>query len=412
MELREQIQMGMEGLTVHRLRSLLTMLGIIFGVAAVIAMLAIGEGAKREALEKFKTLGVDNIIVRDKNLSDQELEEARAKFSRGLSIQDAEAIRKIVPTVLQVAPQAEVEVEAKHNDRTTKATAVGVSANFQALLNYRVSAGSFLRQDQHDRELRVCVLGAEAARSLFPIEDPIGKQVKLDDQWFEVVGVMEPKALFTETVGELAARNLNQDIYIPLTTLLRRFTKDDILDSEIDQLTVRVKDSSQLVETAVVIRRILKRRHHDNSDYDLVIPYELLRQEERERQIYNMVLGSIAAISLLVGGIGIMNIMLATVLERTREIGVRRALGAKRKDIQTQFLIEATGLSLIGGVLGVILGITMGLSIGAFADFDTVISPIAVVLSFGLSGAVGVASGTVPARRAAEINPIEALRYE
>jgi putative ABC transport system permease protein len=255
-------------------------------------------------------------------------------------------------------------------------------------------------------------LGADAARNLFPIEDPIGKQVKLDDQWFEVIGVMANKALFTETVGELAARNLNQDIYIPLTSFLRRFSKTNPLASEIDQLTVQVIDSDRLLEASAVIRRIVTRRHHNNEDFDIVVPYELLKQEEHERQIYNIVLGSIAAISLLVGGIGIMNIMLATVLERTREIGIRRALGAKQSEIMSQFLIEAVGLSFVGGLVGVFLGVGMALFIDAIAEFKTVISPISVILAFGLSGAVGIVSGTFPARRAARVNPIEALRYE
>jgi putative ABC transport system permease protein len=404
--------MGLEGLSQHRLRSILTMLGVIFGVASVIAMLAIGEGAKREALKKFKALGVNNIIVRDKNLSDTELEEVCAKFSSGLSIADADAIRDIVPSAVYVAPQTEHEIDAKRNDKSIKVTLIGVDNAYQTIFDAHLASGHFLTLDHHKRELRVCVLGADAARELFPIDEPLGKQVKLDDQWFEVVAVMASKALFTETVGELAARNLNQDIYIPLSSFLRRFSKKKVLASQIDQLTVQVTDSDRLLEASAVIRRILTRRHHNNEDFDIVVPFELLKQEEHERQIYNMVLGSIAAISLLVGGIGIMNIMLATVLERTREIGIRRALGAKQREIMSQFLIEAVGLSLIGGLVGVFLGVGMALFIDAIADFKTVISPLSVIASFGLSGIVGILSGTFPARRAARVNPIEALRYE
>ena len=412
MDARELFHLGLEDLTAHRFRSVLTALGIIFGVAAVIAMLAVGEGAKREALEKFKALGVNNIIVRDKALSDKEREEARARFSPGLSLEDAEAILGIVPGVEEVAPQAEFETEAKYSDRPTKSVIVGVTPAFQSLLNYTPGLGTFLTADHYTRELRVCVLGADVAQTLFSVENPLGQKVKLDDQWFEVVGTVGDKALFTETVGELAARNLNKDIYIPLTSFLRRFTKKERLASQINQITVRVGESGDLVETASVIRRILDRRHHKNADYDIVIPYELLKQEEKERRIYNMVLGSIAAISLLVGGIGIMNIMLATVLERTREIGIRRAVGAKRKEIMHQFLIEAVGLSLAGGLAGVVLGIGMALFIDAIAEFKTVVSPLSVLLAFGLSGAVGVVSGTFPARQAANVNPIDALRYE
>ena len=412
MEKREHLHMGLAGLKEHKLRSFLTMLGIILGVASVIAMLSIGEGAKREALEKFKVLGVDNIIVRDKALSEEELEEVRAKFSVGLSLKDAEAIQAIIPTVEQVAPQAERELEAKFEDKTVKATLVGVSPVLQRILNFTVKLGTPLTEDHNQREMRVCLLGAEVARKLFPTEDPLGKRVKLEDQWFEVLGTMGSRSLFTETVGELAARNLNQDVYIPLSSFRRRFTKEEPLASQIDQLTVKVRDSKYLVETAAIIRRILDRRHYGNEDFDIVIPYELLKQEEKERRIYNLVLGSIAAVSLLVGGIGIMNIMLATVLERTREIGVRRALGARRKDILIQFLIEAVGLSLVGGVIGVMLGIGMSQVVGSIGEFGAVISPFHVLLAFGVAGAVGIVSGTFPARRAANINPIDALRYE
>jgi len=404
--------MGLEGLTDHKLRSFLTMLGIILGVASVIAMLSIGEGAKREALEKFKILGVNNIIVRDKALSDQELEEVRAKFSPGLSLKDADAIQAIIPTVENVAPQAEFEIEARYEDKSAKATLVGITPVVLNILNYELELGTLLTEDHYQREMRVCLLGAEVAKSLFPTEDPLGKRVKLEDQWFQVQGVMVSRSLYTETVGELAARNLNQDIYIPLSSFLRRFTKEELLASQIDQLTVKVNESSQLVETGAIIRRILDRRHYRNKDFDIVIPYELLKQEEKERRIYNLVLGSIAAISLLVGGIGIMNIMLATVLERTREIGVRRALGAKRKDILNQFLIEAVGLSLVGGTIGVFLGIAMSEVVSNIGEFGAIVSPFHVLLAFFVSAAVGVISGTFPARRAANIDPIEALRYE
>ena len=410
--MQEQIRMGLEGLRVHKLRSILTMLGIIFGVGAVIAMLSIGEGAKREALEKYKFLGVNNIIVRDKSLSDKELEEVRAKFSRGLSLKDAEAIRTIVPTVEAVAPQAEIELEAKYEDKSVKATIVGVTRAYIQILNYAPTLGEFLSRDHHERRMRVCVIGADVAKKLFPVQSPIGKRIKVDDQWFEVIGTMGSKTLFTETVGELAARNLNQDIYIPLSSFLFRFTKENALASEINQLTLKISATEKLLESASIIRRILERRHHENEDFDLVIPFELLKQEEKERRIYNMVLGSIAAISLLVGGIGIMNIMLATVLERTREIGIRRSLGARRKEILTLFMIEAVGLSLIGGLLGVFLGVTLSLVISFFAEFSTAITPISVFVAFGVSGAVGIIFGTFPAKRAAEINPIEALRYE
>ncbi len=412
MTVRENLYMGVEGLKTHRLRSILTMLGIIFGVGAVIAMLSIGEGAKKEALEKFKVLGVNNIIVREKELTSKELEEIRAKFSRGLSLKDAESIKKIVPTVELVAPQSEIETEAIYEDNSAKITLIGVTDNFKAILNYSPKLGSFLTEDHHNKELRVCVLGADVANTLFPVEDPINKKVKIGDQWFEVIGTMGSKTLFTETIGELAARNLNMDIYIPLSAMLRRFTKKEPLASQIDQLTIKVGESEELVATSEIVKRIITRRHFRNNDFDIVIPYELLKQEEKERQIYNMVLSSIAAISLLIGGIGIMNIMLATVLERTREIGIRRAVGAKQKDIMSQFLIESVGLSLVGGVVGIIAGIVMSYIVSSIAEFSTIITFFSVVLSFSIAASIGIVFGTFPARSAARVDPINALRYE
>ncbi|RPI02260.1 MAG: FtsX-like permease family protein [Calditrichaeota bacterium] len=412
MERKELLLMGLDGLKVHRLRSILTMLGIIFGVAAVIAMLSIGEGAKREALAKYKVLGVNNIIVRDKQQSQKELEEVRAKFSKGLSLSDAEAIKKIVPTIDLVAPQAEFKTEARFEDVTTAATIVGVTEDYAEILNFVPEMGAFFNIDHHKNQLRVCVLGAEVTQKLFSVQDPIGKMVKLEDQWYEVIGVMGTKSLFTETVGELASRNLNQDVYVPLNSFLRRFQKEEPLASQIDQLTIRVPESKDLLTSAAVIRRVVERRHRNNDDFDIVIPYELLKQEERETRIYNMVLGSIAAISLLVGGIGIMNIMLATVLERTREIGIRRSLGARRKEILLQFLLEAVGLSLVGGLAGIVLGVLMSLIINTFAEFSTVVTPLSVFVAFTVSAGVGVIFGTFPAKNASNVNPIEALRYE
>ncbi|MCI0516071.1 ABC transporter permease [candidate division KSB1 bacterium] len=412
MQFEENFQVAIDGLLFHKIRSFLTILGIIFGVAAVIAMLSIGEGAKRQALEKYQDLGVNNIIIRDKDLSEKEQEEARAKFSVGLSLADAEALHSIVPSVVMVAPQAEKEIEAKYEDKSGKAMLIGITPDLKAILNYNLAKGKFIEVDHTERNLKVCVLGAEIARTLFPVENPLQKAIKLEDQWFEIVGVMETKALFTETVGELAARDLNHDIYIPLSTFLRRFSKKNDLDSELKQITIQLVSSENLVNIAGIIRRIMERRHYRNNDFNIIIPYELLKQEEKERQIYNVLLGSIAAISLLVGGIGIMNIMLATVSERTREIGVRRAIGATKKEILNQFMTEAVTLSLTGGLIGVFLGVTMSLTINYTTNFKTVITFFSVFIAFTVSGVVGIIFGMLPARKAANLNPIESLRYE
>ncbi len=412
MQLEENIRVAMGGLTDHKIRSFLTMLGIIFGVAAVIAMLSIGEGAKRQALAKYRELGVNNIIIRDKDLNERQLEEVRAKFSPGLTMHDANAISEIVPSVVDVAPQSEKEVDAKVGDKSGKATLIGIMPNFVHILNYAAEKGIFINSDHYQRHLKVCVLGAEIARTLFPFDDPLGRQVKLDDQWLEVVGVMKNKTLFTETVGELASRDLNNDIYIPLSTFNKRFIKENELASELKQITVRIESSDKLVEAAGIIENLIDRHHFGNDDYSVIIPFELLKQEEKERRIYNFLLGSIAAISLLVGGIGIMNIMLATVMERTREIGVRRAIGARKVDILSQFLTESVALSITGGIIGVIIGVSVSVIINVLTDVQSVVTLFSILIAFFFSVIVGIAFGIFPARNAANLNPIESIRYE
>lgn len=412
MQYEENIRLAIRGLVDHKFRSFLTMLGIIFGVASVIAMLSIGEGAKRAAIAKYQDLGVNNVIIREKKLSDQELEEVRAKFSQGLSIQDANVIKEVVPGVVKIASQSEISTEAKYADKSVKSTVIGITPEYVELLNYKTAKGDFITANHYERNLKVCVLGAGVAATLFRNEDPMGKMIKLEDQWLEVVGVLESKMLFTETVGELAARDLNTDIYVPLTTFLKRFTHENALESEIQQITVQVDNSDKLVETSQLIEAILQRHHFNNSDYNIVIPYELLRQEEKERQIYNFLLGAIAAISLLVGGIGIMNIMLATVMERTREIGIRRAIGARKNDIMGQFVTEAVAISITGGIIGVILGVSLSLAVSLFTDVETYIRPYSVVIAFGFSVLVGIAFGYLPAKNAANLKPIDSIRYE
>jgi putative ABC transport system permease protein len=412
MRFEENFKLAFIAIEDHKFRSFLTMLGIIFGVASVIAMLSIGEGAKREAIAKYKDLGVNNIIIRDKEFTDKELEEVRAKFSSGLSISDANAIRDIVPMIEDVAPQAEKDVTVQYEDRTGKARIIGITPSFLNILNYTPARGDFIKEDDYYRHLKVCVLGATIAGDLFPFEDPIGKNVKIEDQWFEITGVMNNKALFTETVGELASRDLNNDIYIPLTTFNKRFIRENQLESEIKQITVKVTSSDKLPEISEIIRHLLNRHHFNNEDFSIIIPYELMKQEEKERKIYNVLLGSIAAISLLVGGIGIMNIMLASVLERTREIGIRRALGARKKDIMFQFLTEAVMISITGGLIGVILGVTISILITFFSNITTSVALYSIIIAFLFSVIVGINFGYLPAKKAASLEPVESIRYE
>ncbi len=412
MQYDENIRLAIRGLADHKFRSFLTMLGIIFGVASVITMLSIGEGAKREAIAKYQDLGVNNIIVREKKLSDPELEEVRAKFSQGLSLEDAKVIQEIAPGIQQVASQAEISTDIKYADKSVKSTVIGVTPDFLGMMNYKIQKGDLINNSQYGEKLKVCVVGAGVASGLFKQEDPVGKMIKIEDQWFEVTGVLESKTLFTETVGELAARDLNTDIYVPLSTFLNRFSRENALASEIQQITIQVDNSDRLVESSKIINEILKRHHFNNDDYSIIIPYELLKQEEKERQIYNFLLGAIAAISLIVGGIGIMNIMLATVMERTREIGIRRAIGARKADIMSQFVTEAVAISVTGGIIGVLLGITLSLTVSLFTDVSTFIRLYSIIIAFAFSVIVGISFGYLPAKNAANLKPVDSIRYE
>ncbi len=412
MQIEESIRIAFYGLRDHKFRSFLTMLGIIFGTASVIAMISIGEGAKKQAMAKYQDLGVSNIIIRDKDFTDTELEQVRTKFSRGLSLGDTKAISEILPGVKGIAPQAEAKLDAMYEDKSSKANVIGITPEITGILNFRTDKGTFIDSDHYERQLKVCVLGANIAWELFNYEDPVGRYIKLGDQWFEVTGVLSTRALFTETIGELAARDLNNDVYIPLSTFGKRIPKSNVLSSELKQVAVRLESSGSLLESADIIRSILSRRHFNNDDFSIIIPYELMEQEKRESRIYNLLLASIAAISLIVGGIGIMNIMLASVMERTQEIGIRRAVGGRRSDIMGQFVTEAMALSITGGLTGVVLGILLSLGIGFLTEVKTFITLYSIFIAFSFSVIVGITFGYLPAKRAADMKPVEAIRHE
>ena len=396
----------------HKLRTSLTMLGMIFGVGAVIAMLSIGAGAEKKALEAIGRLGLRNVIVRAKEVKPEDRQELRKK-SLGVSLRDAEAILEAVPNVERVLPRIEVKpYKIMAPGTKAKGKVFGVSWRYREVADVGLAGGRFFDANDENEHAQVAVIGEEVRRNLFGYGEVIGRQLKVNDVWVEVIGV-----LGSAPAGGSAQQNVGgqqstaKEIWIPVSTAMRKFDRDP-LDAPIDELLVTVKEGVSTRATAKVIEPLLQRLHGGADDYEVVVPEALLEQSRQTQRIFNIVMGSIAGISLLVGGIGIMNIMLASVLERTREIGVRRAIGATRRDIRAQFVIESFAISLIGGMAGIIIGIVLARVVAAYAGWPTVITISSLILSTGVSISVGLVSGIYPAARAAELNPVEALRYE
>ena len=411
MKYSESLRIGIKSILVHKLRSFLTTLGVIFGVAAVIAMLSIGEGAKRTALEQIKLLGINNIRVNHRNLTGEQAEEAEQKLSKGLSYSDCELIKSILPNINGIAPLKFVEAVIIRGNKESNGRVIGTSEVYEKVSNFYSREGRFIKPLDVKEAKKVCVIGTAVRQELFGYLNPIGRRIKITDTWFTVVGVMEPKTMKEGKASIIKLRDINKDIYIPISTALKRFTDDDRPDF-IEEIAIQTKDADQVIVTSEIVNRILKRSHNDVEDYEIVIPVELLAQSQKTQRVFNIVMGSIAAISLLVGGIGIMNIMLASVTERFKEIGIRRATGATERNILAQFLNETVLISVTGGVIGIILGTIMAKIINVFAGWETVISLYSVVIAFGISALIGIVFGMYPARKAAQMDPIAALRYE
>ncbi len=411
MDFHESFSVSLEGLNSHKLRSFLTMLGIIFGVAAVIAMLSIGAGAKQEALDEIKLLGMNNIIMTSQPIYTQDDETGTVVEAKGLTLEDARSLNVLNPLVEASVPQKMIsQIRVSRGSKTTTATVVGTTPDLQNVLNLVLIAGNFFNfEDMHDFR-RVCVLGYQIHQDLFTYENPVGEQIKVGDSWFTVAGVVEARPRTTGR-GGVGDRDMNLDVYIPLETLSYRFDLDPA-DAEVDQIILKVTNEERIKEATNLANNLLGLRHHLIEDYRIVVPEELLRQSQRTQRIFNIVMGAIASISLLVGGIGIMNIMLASILERTREIGIRRAIGATRRDILGQFLIEAVVLSFAGGFLGIFIGFLMTKVISSYAGWKTIVDIGSVLLAFCVSAGVGIVFGIYPARKAALLDPIESLRYE
>jgi len=416
------IRLGLKSIMVHRLRSTLTIMGIVLGVASVIIMLAVGEAARYQAIQQIKDLGATNIIVRSiKPIDDDKKNQGQFILTYGLTPQDMGRISATIPTVTFVTPMREFRRDIRYLDRKVEGRVVGVTPTYLEMNGLRLSRGRFLTSLDDERFANVVVLGAETAEILFPVEDPIGQTVKLAGRnAYKVVGVTERRAPSAGIGSSLSAQDYNRDAYIPFATDQVRFGKllihvrsgsETFEKMEISQLTVSVDKMENVKKTADIINGLLE-QYHTKKDTAITVPLDLLEKAEETQRIFTLVLGAIAGISLIVGGIGIMNIMLATVTERTREIGIRRALGAKRRDIGLQFLVETVVLSSIGGVLGVCMGIGLSLFVTHFFAFQTIIRPWSPAVAFGVSLAVGLIFGTYPARRAAFMDPIEALRHE
>jgi len=419
MRWRDMVRIGVqEGLLAHKMRTALTMLGVLFGVSAVIAMSSIGEGGKEQAIQQIQQMGVNNIRVRDQGLRGDELIEARKKLSPGLLWDDARALKLLIPSVERAVPMKAMNVGLSCGAKKAKAKIIATTPEYQDVVNFHVSDGRFINDEDMADCRRMCVLGMAIKKEIFANDVALDKGVRIGPEWYTVVGVMEEKAPPEGSAKAISERDLNHDVYLPLATAMKR-TKTDPAGSEISEIAVKATSSDLVTTTAGVIEAVMDRRHHRVADYAIVVPQELLEQHQRTQRIFNTVIGFTAMISLLVGGIGIMNIMLATVTERTKEIGIRRAVGACQMDILRQFLIEAVGISLTGGAFGIVLGCLFASAIPWVAailspgtDWPTVVSSQAIVLGFTLSVSVGIAFGIYPAYKAAQQDPIEALRYE
>jgi putative ABC transport system permease protein len=424
--LRRILRLGLKSLWLHRLRSLLTVLGIVFGVCSVIAMLAIGEGASYEAQEQIKNLGSQNIIVRSvKPPEEQKVSERNNQsyiLQYGLTYADIKRIKATIPEVTVVVPGRIMREHVWNISRFVDCDIMGTVSWYPEMRNHRVARGRFFTENEMEGRADVCVLGAEMVNKLFPLDTPVGRHVRVNGDYYQVIGVMEPRGKGPGQMerAEDVKGGAFYRMFIPLETakirygetlMKRRAGSFEAERVELHEITIKVARREEVMNASDAIRTLLD-RNHKKKDFEIVVPLELLKRAERTKQIFNIVLGSIAAISLLVGGIGIMNIMLASVTERTREIGIRRALGARRQHIIIQFLVETVLLSATGGLLGVILGMAIPWFVSYFAGMKTMVTFWSPILAFSISAVVGVIFGSYPALRAANMDPVEALRHE
>jgi putative ABC transport system permease protein len=448
------LNIAIEAVIANRFRSMLTALGIIFGVAAVISMMAIGNGARKEILDQIKLVGVNNIVITpildetgssggdsDEN-SGQKMQK---KYSPGLTLEDAEGIKAIIPTVTRVSAEVSYDSFVLKGGKRSSAKLVGVTNDFFEVYNLMLFSGQYFQEQQMVSGSPVCIIGPSVKSRFFSQEDPLGKTIKCGGIWLTVIGVLENRIFQVDESKDIGVSDYSDHIYAPIQTVLLRYrdrayindaslrqegSSIMIIDggiaafssssaenkgdntNQLDKIVVQVTDSKYLDATTRAISAMLKRRHQQVDDFQVSVPELLLKQEQRTKDIFNIVLGVIAGISLIVGGIGIMNIMLASVMERTKEIGIRRASGATRKDVIFQFLSEATIISISGGVVGIALGVIFAVMIQRTTGILTIVTPVSILVSFGVSAFIGILFGYMPAKRASDQDPVESLRYE
>ncbi len=440
-----------EAILANKLKSVLTALGIIFGVAAVISMLAIGKGAQQEILEQIKMVGVNNIlinpIIETQESSGEEGEKQQKKFSPGLTLRDMEAIKAVLPSMKRISPEISYNSTVVLNGMNYSAKLVGVKNDYFDLYNLPLNHGNYFNDFQEEHGVQVCLIGANIRAKFFSQVDPIGQYIKFDGVWLKVIGVLERTNVDLTGFEEAGVNVYNDNIYIPVKTMLMRYQNRELLNKklvtqastrvimghgritvsgggsdpgqssstnyhQLDRIVVQVDETENIQPSTEVLSRMILRRHQGVKDFEITVPELLLKQQQRTKDIFNIVLGAIASISLVVGGIGIMNIMFASVMERIKEIGTRMAIGAKKMDIVVQFLSEAVLISVTGGLIGIFLGVILSRLINEIAGILTIVSPFSVIIAFGVSAAVGVIFGYSPAKRASERDPIESLRYE
>jgi len=407
-------RLGLDNLLIHKLRSLLTMLGMIFGVAAVVSMLSIGAGAQQKVMAFIEQLGVHNLIVEAKEAAnDPALQKARS-ISPGLTFEDFRVILQDVSGLDQASPRKSfTPTKLIPKPQQDSPIVYGVAPSYQRIAGFRVIEGRFINDQDNDGAAPVCVLGSAAKFSLFGSSEAIGQYVKVNDQWFHVVGIVAPQLAAQSDVAGVPTQDSNNLIYAPVNSVVMRLEDSmSYMKDEIDGIYLRLGSAASAPTVAEIVRGILNSSHHNAGDFSLIVPAELLAEQRRTERLFNTVMVAIASISLLVGGIGIMNIMLASILERTREIGVRRAVGARQMDIVRQFVIEAILISFAGGVLGIFFGFGMSRLIALLAGWSTIVTASSILLAFLVSISVGLVFGIYPAVKAARLNPVEAIRYE